>query len=239
MNCNKTELLKTPFIVEEHRAAIMSDDGNASKGGKTLLSEQQYDGRMVFVAAKDQTRDVVRKITGAALEGAVHGFPVYLFSVRANTVNISTKATCIARSIMSQNEGKDLACQPSFRENRNEVTTKVMMLESVADKVQPTTGITDMTVGSKSKITEVAGAIAGQIREGTGVTLTGVGPNAVFNAVRAVAVARQYLEQRGDATDLVYQPEFIEIQLEGRENTTNAVKLTIMSITKEEDEAAE
>jgi stage V sporulation protein S len=215
----------------------MSDSGNDSKGGKIQLSEQ-YDGRMVFVAAKDQTRDVVRKITGAALEGAVHGFPVYLFSVRANTVNISTKATCIARSIMSQNEGKDLACQPSFRENRNEVTTKVMMFETIADKVQPTDGVTDMTVGSKSKITEVAGAIAGQIREGTGVTLTGVGPNAVFNAVRAVAVARQYLEQRGDNNDLVYQPEFIEIQLEGRDNTTNAVKLNLFSISKEASEEA-
>lgn len=216
----------------------MADKGGAGGGDRkpranaeARISSDDYDGRMVFVSAKDQTRDVVRKVTGAALEGAVHGFPVYLFQVRANTVNIGTKATCIARSIMG-NDGKDIACSPSFRDTRNEVTTKCVFFSTIADKVRPTNGLTEMTVGSKTKITDVAGAIAGQIRDGTGVTITGVGPNAVFNAVRAVAVANQYLEQREDDFELMYQPEFIEIQLEGRENTTNAVKLNLLSIPK-------
>jgi stage V sporulation protein SpoVS len=60
--------------------------------------------------------------------------------------------------------------------------------------------------------------------------LTSVGPNAVFNAVRSVAVARDYLKQRGDPIDLLYQPEFVEIQLDGREGTTNAIKLCVIPV---------
>merc|ERR1711865_1120761 len=192
----------------------------------------QYDGRMVYVSAKDDGKSVARKVTGAAMENAVHGFPVYLFSVRASTVNISTKACAIARAILG-NDDTEIVCEPSFRDNRNEVTTKVMKADTVTARVRPVTDTVDMTVGSKSKITEVAGAIAGQIRADNGVTLTAVGPNAVFNAVRSVGVAREYLKQRNDPIELVYQPELVEVQLDGRDEPTNAMKLIVLPISDE------
>ena len=57
--------------------------------------------------------------------------------------------------------------------------------------------------------------MCGQVREGNSVNVTGVGAQAVFNAIRSVAVARDYLKQRGEPIDLYFQPEFTEIQLEG------------------------
>jgi stage V sporulation protein S len=189
----------------------------------------EYDGRMVFVSAKDEAKGVARKITGAALEGAIHGFPVYLFGVRSTSINIATKAVAVARSMMAQNN-TEIVCEVSFRENRNEVTTKVMKFDDITAQIKPCEKNTDLTVGSKSKISVVAGAIAGQIRDGSSVNLTGVGPNAVFNAVRSIAVARDYLKQRGDPIDLLFQPEFVEIQLEGRDGTTNAMKLCVIPV---------
>lgn len=92
----------------------------------------------MYVSAKDDAKSVARKVTGAALENAVHGFPVYLFSVRASTVNIATKASAIARSILG-NESTEIVCEPSFRDNRNEVTTKVMKADTVTARVLPIT----------------------------------------------------------------------------------------------------
>lgn len=78
-----------------------------------------------------------------------------------------------------------------------------------------------------------------QIRDGNGVTLTAVGPNAVFNAVRSVAVSREYMQQRGDNIELVFQPEFIEVQLEGRDAPTNAMKLVVLPLNDDAEEASE
>ena len=90
----------------------------------------------VYVSAKDEAKSVARKITGAHLENAVHGFPVYLFSVRATTVNVSTKACAIARAMLG-NENTEIVCEPSFRDNRNEVTTKVMKADTITARVRP------------------------------------------------------------------------------------------------------
>ena len=73
-----------------------------------------------------------------------------------------------------------------------------------------------------------------QVREGNSVNVTGVGAQAVFNAIRSVAVARDYLKQCGEPIDLYFQPEFTEIQLEGRDTTTNAVKLCVIPTILEE-----
>ena len=111
------------------------------------------------------------------------------------------------------------------------MTLKIVKVETITDSIMPpTAGHVDMTVSSKSKITEVAGAIAAQVllpasshfsarfhfvpaqvRESRSVSLMAIGQNAVFNAIRAVAVAREYLKQRGDEIDLLTQNEFVEV----------------------------
>jgi hypothetical protein len=76
-------------------------DGAGVKGGKgggrPSANTAQYDGRMVYVSTSDEAKAVARKITGASMENAHHGFPVYLFAVRAASVNTSVKASAIAQ----------------------------------------------------------------------------------------------------------------------------------------------
>jgi stage V sporulation protein SpoVS len=82
--------------------------------------------------------------------------------VRATSVNIATKAVATARSMMAQ-DNTEIVCEASFRENRNEVTTKVMKFDDITAQIKPCEKNADLTVGSKSKIATVAGAIAGQV----------------------------------------------------------------------------
>jgi stage V sporulation protein S len=72
-------------------------------------------------------------------------------------------------------------------------------------------------VSSTSRSTAVAGAIAGVMREQRFAEVQAIGPGAVNQAVKALAIARGYL--RGDGIDLICVPHFMEIDLDGQERT--------------------
>ena len=78
-------------------------------------------------------------------------------------------------------------------------------------------------VSAQSRSTAVAGAIAGVMREQGYAEVQAIGASAVNQAVKAVAIARGYLEQ--DNMDLVIVPSFTEVDIEGNERT--AVRLAI------------
>lgn len=78
-------------------------------------------------------------------------------------------------------------------------------------------------VASDSRSTAVAGAIAGVMREQDSVDVQAIGAGAVNQAVKAVAIARGYLEL--DGIDVVCVPSFVEVSIEGQERT--AVRLHV------------
>ncbi len=78
-------------------------------------------------------------------------------------------------------------------------------------------------VSGKSRSTAVAGAIAGVIREHKRAEVQAIGAGAVNQAVKAVAIARGYLQQ--DGLDIVCVPTFVEVDVGGQERT--AIKLTV------------
>lgn len=78
-------------------------------------------------------------------------------------------------------------------------------------------------VSAKSRSTAVAGAIAGVIREAHHVEVQAIGAGAVNQAVKAVAIARSYLEQ--DGLDIFCIPTFAEVDINGEERT--AVRLHV------------
>lgn len=78
-------------------------------------------------------------------------------------------------------------------------------------------------VSAQSRSTAVAGAIAGVMREQEHAEMQAIGASAVNQAIKAVAIARGYLEQ--DSIDLVIVPTFTEVDIEGNERT--AVRITI------------
>ena len=78
-------------------------------------------------------------------------------------------------------------------------------------------------VSAHSRSTAVAGAIAGVMRDHSHAEVQAIGASAVNQAVKAVAIARNYLAL--DGIQIVCVPEFVEIDIEGQERT--AVKLII------------
>ena len=78
-------------------------------------------------------------------------------------------------------------------------------------------------VSARSRSTAVAGAIAGVIREHGYAEIQAIGASAINQAIKAVTIARGYLEQ--DGMDLVIVPSFTEVDIEGNERT--AVRLAV------------
>ena len=72
-------------------------------------------------------------------------------------------------------------------------------------------------VSARSRSTAVAGAIAGVIRQFDFAEVQAIGAGAVNQAVKALAIARGYLER--DAVDIVCMPFFTEVDIDGSERT--------------------
>jgi stage V sporulation protein S len=78
-------------------------------------------------------------------------------------------------------------------------------------------------VSAQSRSTAVAGAIAGVMRESGYAEMQAIGASAVNQAIKALAIARGYLEQ--DGIDIVITPSFNEVEIDGNERT--AVRLAV------------
>lgn len=72
-------------------------------------------------------------------------------------------------------------------------------------------------VSARSRSTAVAGAIAGVMRQYNMAEVQAIGAGAVNQAVKALAIARGYLER--DEIDIVTVPYFTEVDIDGQERT--------------------
>lgn len=72
-------------------------------------------------------------------------------------------------------------------------------------------------VSARSRSTAVAGAIAGVIRQHRFAEVQAIGAGAVNQAVKALAIARGYLQR--DNIDIVCTPYFTEVDIDGQDRT--------------------
>jgi stage V sporulation protein S len=72
-------------------------------------------------------------------------------------------------------------------------------------------------VAVTSRSTAVAGAIAGVMREKRQVDVQAIGAGAVNQAVKAIIIARGYLEL--DGIDIICIPSFTEVMIDDQERT--------------------
>ena len=78
-------------------------------------------------------------------------------------------------------------------------------------------------VSGTSRTSAVAGAIAGVFRENKRAEVQAIGAMAVKQAVKALALAKGYL--REDGYDIVFAPEFVDVEIEGKVRT--AIKFVV------------
>lgn len=80
-----------------------------------------------------------------------------------------------------------------------------------------------LKVSSDSNPSATAGAIANGIRQEGFAQLQVIGPRAVNQAIKAIAIARGYLAASG--ADLYFEPEFSNVLIGDQERT--AVQMTV------------
>ena len=80
-------------------------------------------------------------------------------------------------------------------------------------------------VKGTSRTSAVAGAIAGVVREHHRAEVQAIGASAVNQAVKAMALARNYLAQ--DGIDVVFTPEFVDVEID--EKVRTAIKFVVES----------
>jgi stage V sporulation protein S len=78
-------------------------------------------------------------------------------------------------------------------------------------------------VSGTSRTSAVAGAIAGVVRENKRAEVQAIGASAINQAVKAMALARGYL--MNDGLDIIFIPEFVDVQIE--EKVRTAIKFTV------------
>ncbi len=72
-------------------------------------------------------------------------------------------------------------------------------------------------VSARSRTASVAGAIAGVMRESGRADVQAIGAGAVNQAVKAIAIARGYLEE--EDVHIICVPTFVEVLIDDQERT--------------------
>lgn len=80
-----------------------------------------------------------------------------------------------------------------------------------------------LKVSARSRPSAVAGAIAGVVRESGRAEVQAIGAGATNQAVKAVAIARDYLHETG--IEAVCLPAFIDVQID--EESRTAIRLIV------------
>ncbi len=94
-----------------------------------------------------------------------------------------------------------------------------------------------LKVSSKSNPNLVAGALAAVIRENAHAELQAVGAGAVNQAIKAIAIARSFLEE--DHLDLVCVPSFSDVNIDGIDKTAIRITVTSLALTGNADAGEE
>jgi stage V sporulation protein S len=83
--------------------------------------------------------------------------------------------------------------------------------------------MTIIKVSAGSRTSSVAGAIAGVVRDHNRAEVQAIGAGAVNQAVKAVAIARGFLQE--DGLDVICIPEFTTVDIDGKERT--AIRMVV------------
>ena len=192
------------------------------------------------VGQNTNPRDVASQI--AAQGRAAVECPT-LQCIGPGATNQAIKAIAIARTYLAQsNEGgatqhPDIVVYPEFvklEPGQDDVTLSALELKLI--KRSRRTSVDkegrSLKVSSSTDAKALAGAIASCTREGSRVELTAIGAGSVNQAIKAIAVARQYVEE--EAIDLCFRPEFTEVAMDGEgadsgaQPATSAVRIIVL-----------
>jgi len=222
----------------QHAGRRAADEG--AKPGSDFWDRVQRGNNTTKIGGHTNSRDVACQI--AAQARAAVDCPT-LQCVGPPSINQAIKAIAIARTYLAQSDQSgqsshpDLTVSPEFikldgqQMGRDDQLSAVQLIISKRAR-RPSVGKAlegrSLKVGKDTEAKSLAGAIASCTREGSRIEMTAIGAGSVNQAIKAIAIARQYVEE--EAIDLCCRPEFVEItdgQL-GEGGTTSALRLIVL-----------
>jgi stage V sporulation protein S len=192
----------------------------SKQGG--LLSAVPQDRKVIMASLKAD----VRSLAGAIAHTVRAGDPPTVMATGVDSINHAIKAIATARQYLDENK-LDISCQSVFRNQDKGAVTfiltksglRVRKLDEKEDVESP------LKVAANSDPASAAGAIAGKVRNGERVIIQSIGPSSVEATVRAVTLARRFLEK--DSLDLAFRAEWVHVDV--ADGKRSAIKFSILS----------
>eukprot|EP00308_Calcidiscus_leptoporus_P009524 CAMPEP_0119369938 /NCGR_PEP_ID=MMETSP1334-20130426/16380_1 /TAXON_ID=127549 /ORGANISM="Calcidiscus leptoporus, Strain RCC1130" /LENGTH=237 /DNA_ID=CAMNT_0007386887 /DNA_START=15 /DNA_END=728 /DNA_ORIENTATION=- len=215
------------------RAPAARADGEEAKPGSDFWERISRGNNMTKVGSSTNPRDVASQI--AAQARAAVDCPV-LQCLGPQSTNQAVKAIAIARTYLFQSDQlgqrshPDLAVYPEFVKleggNDDQLSAVQLVLSKRSRRPCDVKDGRSLKVGKETDAKSLAGAIANCTREGSRVELTAIGAASVNQAIKSIAIARQYVEE--EAIDLCCRPEFVEINEGDGDNSTSALRFLVL-----------
>jgi len=183
--------------------------------------------KMLAVAAASPVKQVAGSIAHTSRETE----PPVLSAVGPASVNQAIKAIAIARSYLEK-DGIELKVEASRGDVGSDIKDLIVLnlikfpLVKEEQEEEEKKDFQNLKSAGKSSTSQLAGAVAKNIRELKNVKITAVGQNPVFRAVDSVVYARRYLSN--DGYDLEFQPKFTRLEF-ANGFMTNAMQLTVLA----------
>ncbi|KAI8114547.1 hypothetical protein M9434_002669 [Picochlorum sp. BPE23] len=204
-----------------------SDSRDYAERDRTRKRHRKRDGPSKTVpssclALSDDIHKVAGKIAWSVRRNEVLK-PLFAHGIK--DIMKGLEIIAIARGYLgSDQEPGELMCQPSFYKDVIDSDTILFHLRSSKErKTDVDSSDAEFVTSSRSKVTSLAGAIAGRARDqNTGALVEAIGEDAVATMVKAMAKARVFLEK--DAIDLAVVITTEEVEKKGVDRVQRVLK---------------
>ena len=230
----------------QHAARRAANPDESAKAGSDFWDRILRPGgqgrNITKVGSNTNPRDVASQI--AAQGRAAVDCPT-LQAIGPSATNQAIKSVSIARTYLAKTDASgqsahpDLVVYPEFIkldssqvDEGNALSALQLSICKRARRTSVDKEGRSLKVSSSTEAKSLAGAIASCTREGSRVELTAIGAGSVNQAIKAIAIARQYVEE--EAIDLCFRPEFVEITdgsvgaADGAAGGTSALRIIVL-----------
>jgi len=133
-------------------------------------------------------------------------------------INQAVKAIAIAKKyLLDEDQPLDLVVQPRFEQDLREGSNVTFLLKKVMKPIGREPTEDDLSAKDGTDCFKLAGAIAGRVRDGEEVNVTVKGSVPVLVAVKALALAQDYLAE--DSIDIKFAVQFRDLEEMGQTST--------------------
>ena len=217
-------------------------------GNANELDASSLSSRTVKVSSHSNPKTVAGSISHTSRQSS----PPTLLATGVEAVNQAVKAIAIARGYL-ESDRLELSVKSEFRDEERGAISMLINKSALRRKGGASTGSSsaaaaaagaaavtggavsggeekeveesELRVAKESEPSMTAGSIAKKIRAGERVSIVSIGAGSVSATVRAITIARRYLE--GDSLDVSFRPSFIHLDMQ--DGQRSAIKFVILA----------